>query len=94
MENNDKPMFKLKNIDKVNLNKNSTTSNTLANAENIKEFTAKNNQAGSNRNEDKNKDISKTRKIYNFILKNSWAICIAVISAIIVAIIKTKLNIP
>ncbi|AVU51306.1 MULTISPECIES: hypothetical protein [Enterobacter cloacae complex] len=91
MENNDQPMFKLKNVDKVNLKENATTSDTLADAENIKEFTAINNQAGSNRN--KNKDISKTRKIYNFVLKNSLTICITVISAIIAAVIKVKLNI-
>ncbi|HDT1800199.1 TPA: hypothetical protein QHQ45_001569 [Enterobacter hormaechei subsp. xiangfangensis] len=91
MENNNQPMFKIKNVDKVNLKENATTSDTLADAENIKEFTAINNQAGSNRN--KNKDISKTRKIYNFVLKNSLAICITVISAIIVALIKVKLNI-
>ncbi|QDE47775.1 hypothetical protein EIN43_26570 [Enterobacter hormaechei] len=53
MENNDQPMFKLKNVDKVNLKENATTSDTLADAENIKEFTAINNQAGSNRNKTK-----------------------------------------
>ncbi|MEL9587188.1 hypothetical protein J4X43_04740, partial [Escherichia coli] len=65
--------------------------NILVDAENIKEIIAKNNKAGSNGSGSKEPSI--TRKIYNFILKNSLAICITVISAIIVGIIKNALHI-
>ncbi|HAS1023560.1 TPA: hypothetical protein I3769_003862 [Enterobacter cloacae] len=84
MKETDNPMFSIKNSEGVKLSGNITSSERMADLDNVRGFNASSNIASITISEQKNKDKSFIKKAIKSIAKHSISIVASIISSIII----------
>ncbi|MCV2510170.1 hypothetical protein RKT74_13395 [Leclercia pneumoniae] len=82
MKKIDNPMFSIRNSEDVKLSGNITSSERLADLDNVRGFNASNNIASTTVSEQNNQDKSFIKKAIKSIVKHTISIVVAIISSI------------